>query len=613
MESTRCAVLHDIIKGKMSNIKLTLLLLLLTVLPVSASDVNVDSIKAKLLELSLDNEARIEPLVELANFYLYINPRQAAHYSTQALNFPSIDDNDALKAKALRLLGHAEMYQGLNQEAFAHLNQAIHSANASNDVHLISVANRVMGVFYELLIDYDNAIKYYIEALKFAKISGNKQDSAMVFNNLGNVLNSQNDYTSAAKYFEKSIAINTELNNFDMRMNASVGLSVSLLKSGEILKAQYLLKEVLSNKATISDFVFSEASVNLAHVYKSLKAFPSAKSLYQFVINDEKGSAYPPSVAAAYLGLADVFIQTNQIKQAVDVYRKGIIEVKNKISVESEIALYENLAKLQLSQGNFEEAATIQSEYIERRNQIQPLIQEGIVEKLESQLQVERDYIELQNNLLISERESRHSSLYLFAVVVVSLLSLVLLLVLILRKQMIDRLKANNESLKKVSETDPLTGIGNRRFLDHKLAAFEGQDIQMAFLLLDIDHFKQINDNFGHDAGDEILVAISDTLKNVCRKNDILARVGGEEFVILSMHSTEETACIFAERVRGCIEGMSRSFESTITTSIGIALGNMKNAKFDELYKQSDIALYEAKTQGRNRILLYAKTNPLSD
>jgi diguanylate cyclase (GGDEF)-like protein len=597
----------------MSNIKLTLLLLLLAVLPVSASDNNVDSIKATLLELSLDNEARIEPLVELASFYLYINPRQAAHYSTQALNFPSINDNDALKAKALRLLGHAEMYQGLNQEAFAHLNQALHSANASNDVHLISVANRVMGVFYELLIDYDNAIKYYIEALRFANISGNKQDSAMVFNNLGNVLNSQNDYANAAKYFEQSIAINTELNNFDMRMNASVGLSVSLLKSGETLKAQDLLKEVLSNKATISDFIFSEASVNLAHVYKSLKAFPSAKSLYQFVINDEKGSAYPPSVAAAYLGLADVFIQTNQIKQAVDVYRKGIAEVKNKISVESEIALYENLAKLQLSQGNFEEAATIQSEYIERRNQIQPLIQEGIVEKLASQLQVKRDFIELQNDLIISERDSRHSSFYLFAVIVVSLLSLVLLLVLILRKQMIDRLKANNESLKKVSETDPLTGIGNRRFLDHKLAAFEGQDIQMAFLLLDIDHFKQINDNFGHDAGDEILVAISDTLKDVCRKNDILARIGGEEFVILSMHSTEESACIFAERVRSCIEGMSRSFESIITTSIGIALGNMKNAKFDELYKQSDIALYLAKTQGRNRTVLYAKTNPLSD
>jgi len=585
----------------------TLLLALSTTSHILASEVNVDSLKATLIELSLNDEARIEPLVELANFYLYLDPKKTAHYATQALEFSNLHNNKFNKAKALRLLGQAEMYQGLNQKAFSHLNQAINSANASESFHLISVANRAMGVFYELLIDHDNAMKYYIEALKFAKSSDKKEDLAMVFNNLGNVLNSQNDYANAAKYFEQSIEINTELNDFEMKMNAYVGLSVSFLKSGKILKAQNLLEKVISNQSLTSDFTFSEASVNLAHVYKSLKAFSSAKSLYKFVINDEKGSAYPPAVAAAYLGLAEVFIQTNQIKEAIDIYQKGIIEVKDKISVESEMALYENLAKLELSQGHFEAAATIQSEYIERRNQIQPLIQEGIVQKLENQLQMERDYIMLQDELLISERESRHSSLYLFAVIVVSLISLVLFLVLMLRKQVIARLEATNKTLKKASETDHLTGIGNRRFLEHKINAFKGKDIQMAFLLIDIDHFKNINDSFGHDVGDEILVAISDTIKRLCRKNDLFARIGGEEFVILSMNSSEESACLFAERVRGCIEGMARSFESTVTASIGVALGNMKKANYDELYKQADIALYLAKDQGRNKVQLYSK------
>ena len=586
---------------------LTLLFSLVTTSHVLASEVNVDSLKATLIELSLDDTARIEPLVELANFYLYLDPKKTAHYATQALAFSNLNDNNFNKAKALRLLGQAEMYQGLNKKSFSHLNQAINSANASESFHLISGANRAMGVVYELLIDHDNAMKYYIEALKFAKSSDKKEDLAMVYNNLGNVLNSQNDYANAAKYFEQSIEINTELNDIEMKMNASVGLSVSFLRSGNILKAQNLLEKILANQSLISDFTFSEASVNLAHVYRSLKEFSSAKSLYKFVINDEKGSAYPPAVAAAYLGLAEVFIQTNQIKEAVDIYQKGIIEVKDKISVESEMSLYENLAKLELSQGNFEAAATVQSEYIERRNQIQPLIQEGIVQKLENQLQMERDYILLQDELLISERESRHSSLYLFAVIVISLISLVLFLVLMLRKQVIARLEATNKTLKEASETDHLTGIGNRRFLDNKINAFKGQDIQMAFLLLDIDHFKDINDNFGHDAGDEILIAISDTIKSLCRNNDLFARIGGEEFVILSMNSSEESACLFAERVRGCIEGMARSFESTVTTSIGVALGNMKKANYDDLYKQADIALYLAKDQGRNKVLLYSK------
>jgi len=586
---------------------LTLLLSLAVTSHILASEVNIDSLKATLIELSLNDEARIEPLVELANYYLYLDPKKTAHYATQAIALSNIHDNKFNKAKALRLLGQGEMYQGLNQEAYTHLKQAINSANISNSFHLISVANRAMGVFYELLMDHDNAMKYYIEALKFAKSSNKKEDLAMVYNNLGNVLNSQNDYANAVTYFEKSIEINTEINDIEMKMNASVGLSVSLLLSGKAVKAQSLLETVISNQSHISDFTFSEASVNLAHVYKSLKEFSSAKSLYKFVINDERGSAYPPAVASAYLGLADVLIQANQIKEAIDIYQKGIIEVKNKISVESEMALYESLAKLELSQGNFEAAATIQSAYIERRNQIQPLIQEGIVQKLESQLQMERDYIKLQDELLISERESRHSSLYLFAVVIVSLISLVLFLVLMLRKQVIARLETTNKTLKKASETDHLTGIGNRRFLEHKINEYKGQNIKMAFLLLDIDHFKDINDNFGHDAGDEVLVAISDTIKCLCRKDDLFARIGGEEFVILSMNSREESTFLFAERVRKSIEGMARPCESKVTASIGVALGNMKKTNYDELYKQADIALYLAKGQGRNKTRLYSR------
>ncbi|MBA6383145.1 GGDEF domain-containing protein [Colwellia sp. BRX10-6] len=589
---------------------IALILSLIITSPSLANEVNVDSLKATLTALPLDDKARLAPLIELASYYLYIAPKETSAYATQALAFTSIEDSDFNKAKLLRLLGQSQMYQGLNLEAFKHLTQAINSANKSENVHLISVSNRAMGVFHELIIDHKNAVKYYIEALKFAKLSDQKEDLAMVYNNLGNVLNSQNDYTNAVKYFKKSIVINTELNDIAMQMNASVGLSVSYLRSDNPLKAQQLLEEVLRNKDYINDFSFSEASANLADVYKYLKNFTAAESLYKFVINDEKGSIYPPAVASAYLGLADIYIQTNQIKAAIDLYHKGIVEVKNKISVESEMALYENLAKLELSQENFKAAAIIQTEYINRRNQVQPLTQKGLLQKLESQLLLERDYIKLQDELLISERESRHASMYLFAVIVISLISLVLFLVLMLRKQVISRLEATNKTLKKASETDHLTSIGNRRFLEHQIDTFRGRDIQMAFLLLDVDYFKDINDNFGHDAGDEVLVAIADKIKRLCRKDDLFARIGGEEFVILLMNSNEVSACLFAERVRSSIEKMALPFQSKVTASIGVTFGNMNNANYDELYKQADIALYSAKDKGRNKVLLFPSLDP---
>jgi hypothetical protein len=101
----------------------TLLLIITAAAPTSAGDVDVDSLKATLIVLSLDDEARIGPLIELANFYLFIDPRKAAHHATQVSAFSNL--NDFNKAKAFRLLGQAEMYQGLNKEAFVHLNQAI--------------------------------------------------------------------------------------------------------------------------------------------------------------------------------------------------------------------------------------------------------------------------------------------------------------------------------------------------------------------------------------------------------------------------------------------------------------------------------------------------------
>lgn len=585
----------------------TFLLTLAITFPSFASEVNVEQLKITLTDLSPNDEARIEPLLTLARYYLYLDPKKTTHYATQALALSEIQATNDNRAKSLRLLGHSQMYQGLNKEAFKHLTRAITSANASENAHLQSVANRAMGVLHELLVDHENAMKYYVEALKFAKSSKNKGDLAMVYNNLGNVLNSQGDYARAAEYFEKAIVINTQLNDIEMKMNASVGLSISFLKSGEIVKAKRLLENTLNNQYPISNFTYSEASVNLAHVHKLQKNIAEAESLYKFVINDEKGSAYPPAVASAYLGLADIYIQTNQFIKAIDVYKKGIVEVKGKISVESEMALYENLARLEFNRGNFKEAATVQSEYIARRNEIQPLIQEGIVQKLENQLQMERDYIALQNELLISERESRHSSFYLFAIIVISLISLVLFLSLKLRKQVISKLEATNKTLRTASETDHLTGIGNRRFLDLRINELKGQDCDMAFLLLDIDHFKEINDNFGHDIGDEILIAISSTLKNLCRSNDLCARIGGEEFVLLCMNINEESAYLFAERVRRCIKSMKSTFEPTVTASIGVSTGNMKKASYDELYKQADIALYLAKTQGRNKVQLYSK------
>ena len=580
--------------------------LLLMVNHANANEQRTKTLEQQLDSLAANSASRLPLLLELAELYLYDAPQNAKHYALQALPISIQEEDDHNRARTYWLIGMASIYQGENDEAFTYLTKSISAAKLTHDPHLLSTTHRSLGVYYELTVDFDNAVKFYIEAIRYARQSDTITDLAMVYNNLGNVLNSQGDFEEAENYFLRSAELHRSANNFDMEMNVMVGLGVTYLKMQKFEEARSLFEMVLDNEDEVYDFTYSEASVNLAHVFQSLGLHQEAANKYNHVISDPRAGAYPQALASAYLGLAKLYTSEGQYDEALSLYRQGIVEVKNKTSVESEIELYENLAKLELKLGYYQAAANTQAEYIARRNTIQPVTQAGIIKKLEGQLKTERELIHLQETLLQKEREAKHSSLFLFAAVVFSLVCLVLFLALRLRKQKLMRLEQTNETLVIESETDPLTGIGNRRYLDRKIASMRGEPISTAFLLIDVDHFKELNDTYGHDTGDNVLIALADMLKSLCRKDDIVARIGGEEFVILLFNTTNHSAIEFAERVRASVEGQVFNQRCTITVSIGVATGNMDCANYDKFYKQADMALYHAKSDGRNHVREYA-------
>ncbi len=168
-------------------------------------------------------------------------------------------------------------------------------------------------------------------------------------------------------------------------------------------------------------------------------------------------------------------------------------------------------------------------------------------------------------------------------------------------------LERSNEKLKELSSTDYLTKAPNRRYFYEvgekyfNLAKREGSSISV--LMMDIDFFKQINDTYGHQAGDEILVNVSSTMKEILRKSDIFGRVGGEEFAILAKEENSEDALIIAEKIRNSIQAIEFVFDEKtihITISIGIAEIQPKDARLDDIIKRADVALYMAKEDGRN-------------
>jgi two-component system cell cycle response regulator len=158
--------------------------------------------------------------------------------------------------------------------------------------------------------------------------------------------------------------------------------------------------------------------------------------------------------------------------------------------------------------------------------------------------------------------------------------------------------------------TDPLTGLHNRRGLEMRLAALAqrpaGPPARMTWVMIDIDHFKRVNDNHGHDGGDAVLKAVAAELRRAARGNDPLARMGGEEFVLLLPDAPAAVGFRIAERLRLAVQVLAIRHAARsvhVTASFGVAEQAAGEAWAVAL-ERADAALYRAKNEGRNRVVL---------
>jgi len=170
------------------------------------------------------------------------------------------------------------------------------------------------------------------------------------------------------------------------------------------------------------------------------------------------------------------------------------------------------------------------------------------------------------------------------------------------------------QSLKETAMRDPMTGLYNRRFLedyiDSMLAGLIRQDATMGILMCDVDFFKKVNDEYGHDIGDDVIKGLSNILAEAVRDADLAIRYGGEEFILLLPHTDEDGAMLLAERIRMELE--SFTFQTPMgplkkTLSVGVSMFPADGKGFWECVKYSDIALYKAKESGRNKVLRFDK------
>lgn len=174
-----------------------------------------------------------------------------------------------------------------------------------------------------------------------------------------------------------------------------------------------------------------------------------------------------------------------------------------------------------------------------------------------------------------------------------------------IREGLLRSFSAVGSQMRKLSlegRTDPLTGVVNRRGLDTAIGKLAETAQSVAVVIMDVDYFKAVNDDFGHAAGDEVLKAITVLIKAIARKEDLVARIGGEEFVVLLPETSLDSARRFADRIRSTVEHTHFENVGNVTISLGVACCPEHANDLHGALKMADAALYRAKAAGRNRV-----------
>ncbi|MDH3521800.1 MAG: diguanylate cyclase [Myxococcales bacterium] len=179
-------------------------------------------------------------------------------------------------------------------------------------------------------------------------------------------------------------------------------------------------------------------------------------------------------------------------------------------------------------------------------------------------------------------------------------------------KRLQDELRTKNEALERLSTVDVLTGLRTRRFVDEvfnvEFLRSQRYRTPLAVIMADLDYFKRVNDDYGHQAGDAVLRGVGEMMRYMVRRTDVAGRYGGEELIVIQPQNTLEGAAVLANRLREAVEVArfqavdGRSLQ--VTMSLGVAEYHKSFSSPDDLLAAADRALYEAKAQGRNRVVV---------
>jgi diguanylate cyclase (GGDEF)-like protein len=454
--------------------------------------------------------------------------------------------------------------------------------------NLVSVrCMRLICWLYFYLGDLSNALTYGLKALDVAKAGDHKDLTAAVLSSLTMVFAVAGDLDQALAKHEEALGVAREINDELQEMVAfNQGANV-YLGQGNLERALDLATrawEIAQRLETDESRV--DVSDTLGEVLQAIGDYEQAEKLLIETIDLDTKLGSEWGQAHDWLGLGRLHISQDKLAQAEADLQKSL-EISKKIGLRQlQMEWHENLYQIYERQNNWEDAFAQLKAFHElyKENHNDSASRKIALLNVAHQVETSRrdaEIYHLRNEELLREIEER---------------------------------KKVEKALEELAVTDPLTGLFNRRHFfniaEFLLAEATRYKHPLSLIILDIDHFKQVNDTYGHAVGDEAIKLLSATIKTLIRASDVAARFGGDEFVLLLPETNLEQAVKFADRLRFSLKDKTFSasqIQFHFTISIGVAGFLVPSNSVDELLEHADRALYAAKQEGKNQVQVYQR------
>ena len=523
------------------------------------------------IELSLkNNKEKIEYFYYYKAVYHNLNGdniETVLENYQKTIKYSLLHENDEMLFSAYLELG--ELYSFINNayKAFTYYQKA--EQTAENETDYLHVILGISSLFYNL--DMYDLAKEYLKKMedginKNEKLSIPKEDFYIyIYQVYTSIYLKQKNYQKAKEYFSKYLKVVDYMNDINFTARAYLeGVSL-YVETNELATAKNYLdkskKTIYENKEDIlfgtryNYYLSSYLYLNKNKEYKKAKN-ELLKIKEELIEEDKKG----------YEKISQMLSMVNKklgnFKEALqDQKRFNDFYIQSRNKKENTLALF-------LSESYKEKELILNQKKLSNLN----------YEKEKKLLEINKDMIDKNNNLFLS------TILIVTCIIFIGLLTYYY------------------KIHKKISEKADLVDCYNRRFCVNQVNKLIKNKKNISLTLLDIDHFKTINDNYGHDVGDKILIEISELIKTKLNKSSFLCRIGGEEFLIIEKFDKKQSIDI--EEIRKEIEENTFDNDKKVTSSFGNCVINKNEmTNFDKLYHKLDEKLYQAKNMGRNKVV----------